>query len=167
MLIRCVADLRSNGFPDTDLVVVGYGPQEEALRRLTAQLGLEDAIHFRGGIYDPNELAVEFAKSSIYVMAGMGGLSINEAMCFRVPIVCSRGDGTEKFLVREGKNGLYFRDGDQGSLTDVLAKLLGDHELRERMGHESRRIIEEELNTQIHVANYLKLFTDLTVQASH
>ncbi len=162
MLIRSVATLRNNGFPDTDLVVIGYGPCEDALRSLTKELDLKDAIHFRGGVYEPDELAKEFSESSIYVMAGMGGLSINEAMCFGVPVVCSRGDGTETFLVRERLNGMYFCDGDEDSLTKTLRALLGDADLQQRLGRESRRIIEEELNTQIHVANYLKLFTDLT-----
>ena len=91
-------------------------------------------------------------------MAGMGGLSINEAMCFGVPVVCSRGDGTEKFLVREGISGMYFREGDEDSLVETLHKLFSDEQLRQRLAAESRRIIEEELNTQIHVSNYLKLF---------
>lgn len=162
MLIRVVAKLRTEGFPEADLVVIGYGPCEQSLRELAKELGVTDAVHFRGGIYEPDDLAKEFAQSSIYVMAGMGGLSINEAMCFGVPIVCSRGDGTEKFLVREGVNGLYFEEGNESSLFEKLHLLLSNPAQREQFGRESRRIIEEELNTTIHVSNYLKLFDDLT-----
>ena len=158
MLIRSVARLRIQGFPNTGLVVIGYGPCEGSLRELARKLHVEDAIHFRGGLYEPDDLAKEFAASSIYVMAGMGGLSINEAMCFGVPVVCSRGDGTEKFLVREGISGMYFREGDEDSLVETLHKLFSDEQLRQRLVAESRRIIVEELNTQIHVSNYLKLF---------
>lgn len=162
MLIRVVARLRTEGFPEADLVVIGYGPCEQSLRELATELGVADAVHFRGGIYEPDDLAKEFASSSIYVMAGMGGLSINEAMCFGVPIVCSRGDGTEKFLVREGLNGMYFKEGNESSLFEKLHLLLSHPNQREQFGRESRRIIDEELNTKIHVSNYLKLFHDLT-----
>ena len=56
-------------------------------------------------------LAKCFMKAQVYVLAGMGGLSINEAMCYSLPIVCSVCDGTEKHLVYENKNGHFFRDG--------------------------------------------------------
>ncbi|MCA9064652.1 MAG: glycosyltransferase family 4 protein [Planctomycetaceae bacterium] len=162
LLIRCVATLRRTGFPETELAIVGYGPCEEELRSLADELGIADAVQFRGGVYEPDELAREFAAASIYVLAGMGGLSINEAMCFALPIICSRCDGTETFLVREGKNGLYFREGDEESLVQAIRRLLSDPKMRRRLGEESLRIIREELNTQIHVANYLKMFSDLT-----
>ncbi len=162
MLIRVVARLRTEGFPAADLVVIGYGPCEQALRDLAKELGVTDAVHFRGGVYEPDDLAKEFASSSIYVMAGMGGLSINEAMCFGVPIVCSRGDGTERFLVREGLNGMYFEEGNESSLFERVHLLLSHPKQREQLGRESRRIIDKELNTKIHVSNYLKLFLDLT-----
>jgi len=161
LLIRAVATLRSHGFANTDLVIVGNGPCEESLRAMAAEFNVEDAVHFRGGVYEADQLAQEFAASSIYVLAGMGGLSLNEAMCFSVPVVCCRCDGTEKFLIREGVNGMYFREGDEANLVDTLQTLFSDSALRKRMGHESRRIIEEELNTQIHVLNYLRLFNDL------
>jgi len=162
LLICAVADLRNSGFPELELVVIGYGPAETDLKTLAKELGVDEAVQFLGGIYDPTLLAEQAMCSSIYVLAGMGGLSINEAMCFGLPIVCSRCDGTEKFLVREEVNGLYFQEGELSELTRKLAALLTDDELRKSMGYMSRMLIENEINTEIHVNNYLEMFEKLT-----
>jgi glycosyltransferase involved in cell wall biosynthesis len=165
LLIRALGTLRSNGFPAATLTIVGYGPEEQKLRQLTEDLGLCEAVTFVGGVYEPGELAALFAKASVYVLAGMGGLSINEAMCFRMPIVCCRGDGTEKFLVRDGENGFYFREGDMDDLVRVLEKLLSSAAMRSEFGSRSLQIIQREINTKTHVDNYIRLFSSLLTPA--
>lgn len=161
LLIRSLARLRSNGFSAAGLTVIGTGPCETGLRRLVEKLGLTDAVEFTGGVYDPDELAQHFSRASLYVLAGMGGLSINEAMCFRMPVVCCVADGTEHFLVREGQNGRYFEDGNEDDFVRVVSSMLSDEARLTRMGSYSRTIIETELNTQIHVGNYVNLFRQL------
>ena len=85
-------------------------------------------------------------SSGIYVLAGMGGLSINEAMAFGKPIICSICDGTEKTLVRDGYNGLYFKNGDVTSLYEKIHQLYFDIEKINIMGLNSEKIIREEIN---------------------
>jgi len=50
------------------------------------------------------------SASSVYVLAGMGGLSINDAMAYGLPVICSVCDGTERDLVTHHGNGLFFRE---------------------------------------------------------
>ena len=100
MLLRVFARLRKR-FSDAELLVIGDGPQEQALKGLALHLGIAPAVNFLGAIHDPKTLGQYLMASTIYVLAGMGGLSINDAMCFGLPIVCSVGDGTEKVLVRD------------------------------------------------------------------
>jgi len=88
----------------------------------------------------------------------MGGLSINEAMCYGLPVICSIGDGTEKMLVRDGVNGRYFRDGDEDDLIRKISDLLRDPALREKMGARSTRIIREEVNIHTVIDGYLRAF---------
>jgi len=158
LLIRAVAALRGGRIPDAELVVVGHGPCAGELQALAEQLGVAQSVSFRGGVYDEDELARCFLSSAVYVLAGMGGLSINEAMCFGLPVICSRCDGTEKFLVRDGVNGLYFRENDLSDLVEKIARLLEDSGLRMRMGAESLRIVKEEMNIHTLVSNYLHVF---------
>ena len=155
MLIRAVARLRGR-FPDTELLVAGFGPEEEGLKRLAAELGVADSVKFLGGVYDPATLGRYLLASSVYVLAGMGGLSINDAMCFGLPVICSVCDGTEKKLVREGFNGRYFNSDDEDDLVEKITWMFHHPEERRRMGENSISIIRDEVN--IHTV--IKGFTD-------
>jgi len=88
----------------------------------------------------------------------MGGLSINDAMCFAKPVVCSVADGTERRLVREGYNGYYFDNGNQPSLNDALHRLLTDPEKVATFGQNSLKIIEEEINIHSVIREYEEAF---------
>lgn len=145
-------------YPNVELLVIGTGPEENALKQQSKDLGLENHVRFVGGVYEMAVLGQYFKASAIYTLAGMGGLSINEAMCFDLPVVCSVADGTERKLVKEGENGYYFENGDAESLIKVLDKLLGDLPKTEKMGKESLRIIEEEVNIHTVLNQYLEAF---------
>jgi len=154
LLIEAAIALHSK-FPLTELSIVGDGPELDALK---AQAAGYDFIQFHGGIYDPKELGKITCESGIYVLAGMGGLSINEAMCFSKPVVCSVADGTEKRLVREGYNGHYFESGSLESLRNVIEKLFEHPENIALMGQRSREIIEKEINIHTVLGNYMEAF---------
>jgi glycosyltransferase involved in cell wall biosynthesis len=154
LLIKAAIALRAK-YPQTELSIVGDGPELEALR---AQASGYDFIKFHGGIYDPKELGKITCESGIYVLAGMGGLSINEAMCFSKPVICSVADGTEKRLVREGYNGHYFESGSLNSLQNVIEKLFAQPENIAIMGKRSREIIEKEINIHTVLSNYMEAF---------
>jgi len=144
--------------PDAELIVIGDGPEKESLVKLAAHLNVLDSIRFIGAIYDARLLGKYFLASSIYVLAGMGGLSINDAMCFGRPIICSVCDGTEKRLVRDGYNGLYFEQGNQKDLAQKIVYLLKNPRLQREMGINSVSIIENEVNIHTVVKGYLDAF---------
>lgn len=154
VLIEAAVALHTK-YPQTELSIVGDGPELEALK---AQAAGYEFIHFHGGIYDPTELGKITCESGIYVLAGMGGLSINEAMCFSKPVVCSVADGTEKRLVREGFNGHFFESGSVASLASVIEKLLADPTQIAVMGKRSQEIIEKEINIHTVLGNYMEAF---------
>jgi glycosyltransferase involved in cell wall biosynthesis len=148
-LIRVVVQLRSS-IPDIELDIVGNGPELAALQALVQDLACSDYVHFKGAIYEGEELSKCFLSSGIYVLAGMGGLSINEAMAHSLPIICSVADGTEKHLVYQGLNGMYFKDGDQNSLALAIQAMCQSD--TDSMGKASLKIIQEQINLQ-QVAN--------------
>ena len=49
-----------------------------------------------------------------------GGLAINEAMHAGLPIICSKADGTEKFLVKHKYNGLFFKENNYFDLYENI-----------------------------------------------
>ena len=155
LLLKALSEVCSN-VPQTELIVVGGGPEKERFEELTAQLDLARTVRFVGPLYDPVQLGREFMSSSIFVLPGLGGLSINEAMFYGQAVVCSVGDGTERHLVREGYNGAFFRENDSASLAAVLIRLLADPQELARMGERSRAIIDNEVNIHTVVAEYIR-----------
>jgi glycosyltransferase involved in cell wall biosynthesis len=154
VLIEAAVALHAK-YPQTELSIVGDGPE---LANLKVRAAGYDFIQFYGGIYDPKVLGQITCEAGIYVLAGMGGLSINEAMCFSKPVVCSVADGTEKRLVREGYNGHFFESGSVASLNAVIEKLFADPAQIEIMGKRSQEIIEKEINIHTVLGNYLEAF---------
>jgi glycosyltransferase involved in cell wall biosynthesis len=152
--MRPVADR----FPQAELVIVGDGPQRAAFESHAVRLGLKSTVHFVGAVYDPVELSRHFLSASLFALPALGGLSINEAMFYGLAIVCSSGDGTEKFLVRDGYNGAYFRADDSGSLAETIMRLLADPQRLQRMGEHSRNIIDREVNIRTVVQAYRDAF---------
>lgn len=145
-------------FSDSELTIVGDGPELENLKKQASLSVAKDHIRFVGGVYDPFELGCYMKESSVYVLAGMGGLSINDAMCYEMPVICSVCDGTEKDLVENGKNGYFFKEGDAEDLAEKIEIILTDEHTRKQMGKESLRIIEERININAVADNYLKVF---------
>ncbi len=145
-------------YPNLELLIVGTGPEEENLKQQVKNLEINKNVVFVGGIYDTATLGRYLTNSSIYVLAGMGGLSINEAMTFGLPVVCSVADGTEKKLVKEAVNGHYFENGNADSLFKVLEKMLVDLPKTKQMGLESERIIKEEINIHTVLKKYIETF---------
>ncbi|WP_287641674.1 glycosyltransferase family 4 protein [Bacteroides sp.] len=159
-------------YPDAELVIVGNGPELNNLKNQATSLGLplrskeengvdgRGCVRFIGAVYDPKELGAYMNEATVYLLAGMGGLSINDAMTYALPVVCSVCDSTERDLVTDGRNGLFFRDGDADSLTEKILQLLASPQECRRMGQESERIIREQINIDTVTERYLKAFAD-------
>ncbi len=155
-------------FPDAELLVVGDGPEREHLRELACSSGLPvcgigaeaapGSVRFAGAVYDPRKLGAYMRESNVYVLAGMGGLSINDAMAYGLPVVCSVCDGTERDLVADGVNGLFFRDGDVSSLAAKIEELFLSPDRCRSMGRESERVIRERINIGTVAGRYAEAF---------
>jgi glycosyltransferase involved in cell wall biosynthesis len=152
LLIEAVSRLTER-YPDIELAVIGRGEEENNLKQLVSDLKLEKHVRFLGALYEGVEQTTELLKSEVYVLAGMGGLSINEAMVHRLPVICSVADGTERHLVFEGRNGLYFKDNNLESLVGCIDKIfqmdIG------AMGLESFKIIESSININAVATKYI------------
>ncbi|MCX6181993.1 MAG: glycosyltransferase family 4 protein [Bacteroidetes bacterium] len=156
LLIRAHAELVKK-HTDAELRIIGDGPEMSALKVLAAELKISENVNFLGKIYDA-ELGKYFLSSSVYVLAGMGGLSINEAMCYSLPVVVSECDGTEKKLLRDGFNGKYFITDDQKDLANQIDFVISDDQRNVEMGKNSLSIVKNEINVNTVIQGYLDAF---------
>jgi glycosyltransferase involved in cell wall biosynthesis len=132
LLLRAVHHLRQNGSAPT-LTIIGTGPEEEALRALSAELGLRDQVEFAGG-KSGNELAALLNQHRILVVpsrwAEPFGLVALEGIACGCAVVGSQDGGLKEAM---GPCGITFKNGDYPSLATALDRLLADRELEEAL----------------------------------
>jgi len=141
-LLRACASLSENLQPR--LVIVGEGPERASLENLAKR------VYPRAEFVGPkfkDELAPYFAAADLFVLPGTGGLAVQEAMSYGLPVVMGQGDGTNDDLVRPG-NGWQIPSDDPGALTETLHTALSDVARLRAMGAESYRIVAEEINLE-------------------
>jgi glycosyltransferase involved in cell wall biosynthesis len=130
--VRCVA-LTAKSFPGIRAAVAGTGPDEAELRRLAAELGVDEAVSFLGFREDTAAL---LQQSKVFMLTSMHeGLSIavGEAMMSGLPVVVTD-VGEMSSLVRDGVNGFLCPVGRPDILADRLTTLLQDDSLRMQFG---------------------------------
>lgn len=91
------------------IIIVGDGPlaYKEELKSLFININ-----HCFVGYKKNEELFPYYSLSSFSILPGLGGLSINQAMAFGVPVVCRSADGAEKDLVINDETGYIFNELD-------------------------------------------------------
>jgi glycosyltransferase involved in cell wall biosynthesis len=91
------------------LILVGDGPKayREELESLFAATN-----HCFVGYKKNEQLLPYYNLASLAVLPGLGGLSINQAMAFGVPVVCRSADGAEKDLVLKDETGYIFSNNE-------------------------------------------------------
>jgi glycosyltransferase involved in cell wall biosynthesis len=109
---------------------------------------------FAGALHGPS-LASIFARADLFVLPGTGGLAIQEAMAYGLPIIAAEGDGTQRDLVRP-ENGWLIREDDGASLALALREALADPLRLAEMGRASHRIVAEEANIRTMVDTFLR-----------
>lgn len=148
--IRAVSRLKRTR-PDVLLAIAGGGRDEQRLKRLAEEL--DAPVRFLGRIPDEDRVPL-YGCGDIFTMLcrnrwggleqeGFGIVFIEAAAC-GVPQIAGNSGGAAE-AVAHGETGLVIDDPeDVQSVTDAMARLLDDDELRASMAARSRtRVVEE------------------------
>ena len=127
---------------DCELIVVGDGIYKETLVQ-RAQESIKKILFV--GHLSGYELARLLYICDLFVLPALGGLAVQQAMSYGLPIVVSVGDGTEQDLVESGVNGLFFVENDEESMFSAISEIIHNHDLA-LMGRKSLVRIEETYN---------------------
>ncbi len=117
------------------LLIIGSGPQEQALKLETARRQLSNRILFLGYVAE-EEKARLLRMSDVYVSTSQHegfGLVFLEAMACGLPVVCYDHGGQTDFL-RDGETGFVVKLNDLALFTQRVAHLLRNPQLRRTMG---------------------------------
>jgi glycosyltransferase involved in cell wall biosynthesis len=146
-LIGALALLRRE-VPSAVAIVLGQGPEREALEALVAQLGLGDAVRFPGPVKNV-DLADWYRLSDIVISLldrTNASNPVFEAMaCERCVVALDVGTTAE--VVRDGETGVLVASGDEAAIVSGVAATLGalarDRERRLGLGRRARPFILE------------------------
>lgn len=128
------------------LEVVGTGPSIPELEaEAQASLSPGDVV-FSGALFG-DDLREAFDRADLFVMPGLGGLAVQEAMARGLPVVVGESDGTQDDLVRP-ENGWILQSPDVDRLEGILRDAVSDSQRLRAMGQESFRIAHDELNLE-------------------
>lgn len=148
-----------SGMPDAQVVIVGEGPEEAALRAEAARVGLGERAHFTGRLGSREELLAHYLAAELLALPSINaseafGMVLLEAFACGKPVVTTRIPSGVRFVNEEGVTGLAAEPADAASLARAIRALLDDPGLRQRLGSAA-------------LARYHELFTQDRMIRSH
>jgi glycosyltransferase involved in cell wall biosynthesis len=162
VLLAALAALRQAGVPYR-ASLVGGGRQLAEERAMVRKLGLGSQVELPGEVPDPFPY---LERADVFVLPSRseqsGSLALLEALQAGCAVVASRVDGIPED-VADGGSALLVEPGDAGALAGTLARLLGDPDLRRRLGAGARRRFEERFSASAFAAALGKVYAELGV----
>ena len=127
------------------LVFMGDGPLRAEMEKIIFENKIGNVV--LTGFINQSNISKYYSIADVFVMcSGIGetwGLSVNEAMNFKLPVILSNTTGSSYDLVRHGQNGFVFKEGDiEGLCYNLKIAFSKDFNLT-KAGEMSNGIIDE------------------------
>jgi glycosyltransferase involved in cell wall biosynthesis len=158
LLIEAFAQVRSDA--PLNLLLVGGGELENAVREQVSALGLQERVRFLGVRADVADI---LRASDVFVLSSRvegNPLSVLEAMAAGLPVVSTAVGGVPE-LVREGETGLLVPSEDAGALARALQALMDNPARRQAMGAAARQHAVAHFDIRHTVRGYEQLYESL------
>ncbi|MFF0426824.1 glycosyltransferase family 4 protein [Streptomyces sp. NPDC004520] len=138
-LIEALAKLRTEN-PEAHLVVVGKRAEDGPVAAAIERYGLDGAVSFVKGISDAELVDLYRSAQVACVPSLYEGFSLPaaEGMATGTPLVATTGGAIPEVAGPDGETCLAVPTGDAGALAAALGRMLGDAELRARLGAAGR-----------------------------
>ncbi len=146
--------------PETEFLVAGAGPEEENLRRLARELGINHNVTFAYNLYD---FSTSLAAMDIFCLPslrqGLGTIML-EAMALGRPVIAS-GVGGIYSVIRNNETGLVVPPSDNTALAERILELLHDPVRARAIGEAGRQLVREEFGVERMVAQTAELYREI------
>jgi glycosyltransferase involved in cell wall biosynthesis len=164
-LIEAMVEVVKRGF-DVKLALIGetiYSNSHAYRQKLVSLVdstGLSDRVIFAGFRDNIPEILASF---DIFVLPsrseGFGRVNL-EAMAMGKPVVSTNVGGIPE-VVLEGVTGILVPPANPEGLAHAIMRLLNDSQLRESIGKEGRRRVEEHFSLQAHVQRIEEIYGEV------
>jgi glycosyltransferase involved in cell wall biosynthesis len=146
------------------LILVGRGGEQAALRLLARELGVDHAVHFLGFVPE-QDLPVLYRQSDLFAIASeceVQSIPTIQAAASGLPIVGVRA-GALPELIESERNGFLIPPGDVEHFGEALVRILSDRQRARSMGSASLAIgrrHSESLTLDAYEALYRQVLSD-------
>ena len=158
--IRALAKLRES-YPGAALELIGTGSAQERFQKLSQDLGVGDAVQFRGYLTNPETLSA-MSRSRFFVMASVDegfGLVYAEAMASGCITIGTEGEGIADLIV-SGENGFLVPPDDPEAIVKIITWCVEHPQEADRIAERGRRDALG-LTWDKNAAQYIQLFETL------
>ena len=141
VLIRAMPLIRR--YRPAHLLLVGRGDDRPRLEALTAELGLQEAVHFLGFVPEEDMPAL-YRAVDLFAIAStceVQSLPTLQAVATGLPVVAANALALPE-LVHDGYNGFLVPPRNPAAIAEAVLRILSDPALAARMGERSRTLAE-------------------------
>lgn len=152
LVLKAFFKLKSENSINTRLIIIGSGPEFEALNQLVKENNMEDYVEFRG-MLTRKEIFEIYKRADAFVLASRNetfGVVYIEAMCAGLPVIATRCGGPEDFV--NDDTGIVINSDDEMALYEAMIQII-----REKDVYISENISNyaKEMFSASHIANQL------------
>jgi glycosyltransferase involved in cell wall biosynthesis len=144
-------------WPKAQLLVIGRGELEVALKEQVEQLSIGANVHFLGMRQDVPRL---LSLLDVFILPSLSeglSLALLEAMASGKPVVATRVGGNPE-LIDHGKTGFLVRPENARDLTANLLKLLSDPGMMQQFGRQAAERVRQHFSMEQMVDLYRDLY---------
>lgn len=146
--------------PRAHLVLVGWGPEEDALRALAKELRIDHRVAFTGKRLDVGEILATFDVFAFSSVHEGQGIAILEAMAAGVPVVTTDVDGIPD-MVKHEVSGLLVPARDPEAIEAAVMRVLTDEALVKKITSGAKRVAFDEVSIEAAGRAYDALYEEL------
>ena len=148
---------RDSSFRTMRVLIVGEGRYKKELEELITRNKLEKRFHFTS-VNSDDDLVDIYSIADCFILPSKRealGLSLIEAMSCSLPCIASDLSGIKE-LITHTQNGLIVPPENKAELIRWISGLHSNKNLREALGSEARKTVEEYFNFRTHLDYFMK-----------
>jgi len=146
--IECFSILKEKKISFT-FTIVGDGIIKKELEKRVVSMKLKDCVFLTGAKYGA-ELEEIFLSSHVFLLTGLGGLALNEAMAYGKPVISTPADFTAYDLIVNNENGFLipYNFSNEELINILIQFTKKSNDEIYKMGMKSREIIIKKATLQ-------------------
>ena len=151
--------------PHVRLVIVGEGPEREAIAATAERLGVADRLTMPGFLAEPYRYVGLFDIMALSSLSEQQPIAVMEAMAAGLPVVAPPVGDVAAMVA--GDNAPFIVGRSAAALAEAIATLAGDRALRRRIGKANGAKAKADYDETVMIAAYADLYGDVAGHPLH